>query len=203
VNKSENIKPELWAIILAGGESRRMNAPKMLLPFMGKTIIEKVIENVTGSDVDKTLVVLGAEHNLILKIISELPVKYCYNDKYRDGMLSSVKCGFRYLPENIDAVIVFQGDQPMISTQTINTLIQSYRKSGAGITIPLFEKKRGHPILIDKKYRNEIEKLDPDEGLRSLSGKFHYDVVEVNVNTPEILRDIDTKEDYLNEINQT
>ena len=200
----ENInKSELWAIILAGGESKRMKAPKMLLPFMGRTIIEKVIENVTSSDVDKTLVVLGAEHKAVLKVITGLSVTYCYNDKYKEGMLSSVICGFRSLPDDFEAVLVFQGDQPMIPAQAINELIIAYRKSGKGIVIPVFDKQRGHPLLIDRKYRDEIEKLNTEEGLRSLAEKFHSDVLDFDVNSPEILRDIDTKEDYLKEMNQT
>jgi molybdenum cofactor cytidylyltransferase len=201
--KRNNTKTEIWAIILAAGESKRMKTPKMLLPFKGKTIIEKVIENVVSSDVDNTVVVIGASHNEILNIIAEMPVMHCYNDNYKKGMLSSVICGFQSLPENIEGAVVFQGDQPMISAPVINTLINAWRKSGKGIVIPVFEKKRGHPIFIAKKYINEIAKLNPDEGLRSLTVKFRDDVSEVEVETPEILRDIDTKEDYENEINQT
>ena len=43
----------IWAIVLAGGESKRMGSPKMILPFEGMTIIEKVLENVLASDVEK------------------------------------------------------------------------------------------------------------------------------------------------------
>jgi molybdenum cofactor cytidylyltransferase len=194
---------ELWAIILAGGESKRMKTPKMLLPFRGSTIIGKVIENVTASDVDKILVVLGAGSEEVLKVITGLPVTYCYNDNYKNGMLSSVKCGFSSLPDDFEAVIVFQGDQPMIPPQAVNAVINAWRKSGKGIVIPVFETKRGHPLLIESKYRHEIEKLNTDVGLRSLAEKFHSDVLEIEVNTPGILRDIDTQDDYLNEINQT
>jgi molybdenum cofactor cytidylyltransferase len=193
---------ELWAIILAGGESKRMKAPKMLLPFKGKTIIEKVVENVTASNVKNTLVVLGAEYEAILRVISSLLVKSCFNENYKEGMLSSVKCGFRSLPDDFEAALVFQGDQPMISPETVNEVITAYRKSGKGIVIPVFSKKRGHPLLIDRKYRSEVEKLNPDEGLRSLAAKFSNDILEVNVESQEILKDIDTQEDYMNELNQ-
>jgi len=193
---------ELWAIILAGGESKRMKAPKMLLPFKGKTIIEKVVENVTASNVKNTLVVLGAEYEAILRVISSLLVKSCFNENYKEGMLSSVKCGFRSLPDDFEAALVFQGDQPMIPPKTVNEVIIAYRKSGKGIVIPVFSKKRGHPLLIDRKYRSEVEKLNPDEGLRSLAAKFSNDILEVNVESQEILKDIDTQEDYMNELNQ-
>jgi molybdenum cofactor cytidylyltransferase len=202
VNRRERKKSGLWAIILAGGESKRMKSPKMLLPFQGKTIIEKVIENVIASEVENTVVVLGAFRDEILSVIKDMPVLTCYNDNYKEGMLSSVKCGFRNLPENYKAVLVFQGDQPMISSGTVNEVIHEYRRSGKGIVMPVFQNRRGHPLLIDRKYNEDVSKLSIDEGLRSLAEKHATDVLEVKVNNPEILRDIDTKEDYKRELNQ-
>ena len=193
---------EIWAIILAAGESKRMKDPKMLLPFGGKTIIEKVIENVTASDVNKTVVVLGSGKDKIMKVTGNLPVMHCYNERYLQGMLSSVICGLRFLPEHFDAVIIFQGDQPMIGHNVINLLIEAYRKSGKGILMPVFNNKRGHPLLVSSRYRAEIENLDGKTGLRALAERFPHDVLEVDAGTPDILRDIDTPEDYKNELNQ-
>ena|SRR5450759_329151 len=192
----------LWSIILAAGESKRMGFPKMLLTFNGRTMIENVIRNVTGSVVDNTMVVLGADREALIELVKKSSVKYCYNDNYKEGMLSSVKCGFRNLPSDFEAVLVFQGDQPMITPKVINTVIEAYRLSGKGIVIPVYEKKRGHPLLINRKYRNKIEKLDTREGLRSLAYQFSDDVLEVKTDDSGILRDFDTYEDYKKEINQ-
>ena len=192
----------IWAIILAAGESRRMKTPKMLLPFHGMTIIEKVIENVRNSKAVNTVVVLGAERDRILKVIGHFPVIHCYNDNYTQGMLSSVICGFRSLPEDFDAAMVILGDQPGIGPEIINETINAYLTSGKGIVMPVYKGSHGHPLLIDKKFRNEIEKLDPDEGLRSLYRKFTDDVFEVLSDNPAVLKDIDTEEDYMNELKQ-
>ena len=193
---------EIWAIILAAGESKRMGSPKMLLPFMGITIIENVIANVSGSKVDNIMVVLGADRDSIVKLIRTKAVNYCYNENYKDGMLSSVLCGFRNIPIGHSAVLVFQGDQPLITPNAINSVIEVYLSSGKGIVIPVYESKRGHPILIDRKYRNEIQKLNPAEGLRSLALKYSDDVLEVNTDVAGILRDFDTYDEYKNEINK-
>lgn len=83
-----------------------MKVPKLLLPFNGKTMIERVIENIIRSQVFCTLVVLGSYRDEILGSISHLPINYCYNENYRKGMLSSVKYGFKNLPEDFDAVLV-------------------------------------------------------------------------------------------------
>jgi molybdenum cofactor cytidylyltransferase len=191
---------KIWAIILAAGESKRMGSPKMLLKFKGSTVIENVIENVRSSNADKTLVVLGNSGGDILKIIRKMPVSHCYNDNYKLGMLSSVQCGLNYLPGDKGAVLIFLGDQPMIGSDIINIVIEAYRKGGKGIVIPVFDNKRGHPLLIDLKYRDEIGNLKPEEGLHTLSRKFRDDVLEVKVDTPVILKDLDTREDYINEL---
>jgi molybdenum cofactor cytidylyltransferase len=192
----------LWAIILAAGESKRMGFPKMLLLFNGITMLENVIGNIKGSVVDHTLVVLGAEKETLTELVSKSSVKYCFNDNYKQGMLSSVKCGFRNLPLDFEAVLVFQGDQPFISPMVIDRVIEGYRSSGKGIVIPVYNGRRGHPLLVDQKYRSEIEWLDDNEGLRSLSPRFSDDVLEVETDDPGILRDFDTYDEYKKELNQ-
>jgi molybdenum cofactor cytidylyltransferase len=193
----------IWAIILAAGESKRMKYPKMLLPFRGTTIIEQVIQNVISSQVDHTLIILGAASDEIQKITDRHPVQCCNNDHYKEGMLSSVKCGFSFLPRDFDAALVFLGDQPRIRPEITDMVISAWRSSGKGIVIPVYGNKRGHPLLISNKYRQEIELLDAGEGLRALARRYSDDVMEVEAGTSDILKDIDTHEDYLNELKQT
>jgi len=193
----------IYAIILAAGGSVRMGARKMLLPYRGMTIIEKVIEIVLKAGIDRIVVVTGSGKEEITKVIRRLPVEQCYNDNWKTGMLSSVKCGFRSLPETCRAAIVFLGDQPMIDVKTIEEVAYAYHKTGKGIIMPVYNKKRGHPLLIDTKYSDELEKLNPGEGLRMLAHKFPVDVLEVETDDPATLKDIDTPEDYRNELNQT
>lgn len=193
---------EIWAIVLAAGESRRMGSPKMLLPFAGKTMIEKVIENISLSRIDRTLLVTGAYKDEISEVIERSSVTFCHNKNYHEGMLSSVKCGFRALPVEAGQVLVFPGDKPYITADVINQVIDSYTGSGRGIIVPVYMKKRGHPVLIDLRYRQIVEELDPGEGLRSLARLYPHDVLEVETNVPGILKDIDTYQDYLTTLNQ-
>jgi molybdenum cofactor cytidylyltransferase len=193
----------IWAIILAAGESKRMGLPKMLLDVNGASMLDNVIRNVTGAEVDNTLVVLGAEREALTDLVKKWSVKYCFNDSYKDGMLSSVKCGFRNLPPDFEAAMVFQGDQPFIFPAIINKVIMEFRSSDKGIVIPVYEKKRGHPLLIGRKYRDKIESIDAGQGLRSLAYQFSDDVLEVEISDPGILRDFDTYEEYIQEFKPT
>ncbi len=191
---------DISAIVLAAGESLRMKKIKMLLPFNGKTIIEKVLENIALSEVCRTIVVLGSYCDQILKVIEPYGIRHCFNVDYREGMFSSVKCGFNSVTEGSEAVMVFLGDQPMIGPDIIDIIIKSFLHTKKGILIPVFKSKRGHPVLICRKYADIIKKTDNRNNLRDFIEKFENDVLEVAVNSPVILRDIDTEEDYLNEI---
>jgi len=184
------------AIVLAAGESKRMGSPKMLLDFGGKSMIERVIDNVICPEIENVLVVLGAYSDEIKKRLEKQPVMFCYNDNYKEGMLTSVQYGIRSLPPYTEAVLVFQGDQPFIKNEIIVELVKAYRFSGKGIIMPVHDGKRGHPLLIDKKYFGIVDTLNSSDGLRSLSGLYPEDVLTVATEEPGILRDFDTIEEY-------
>ena len=190
-----------WAIILAAGSSRRMGSQKLVLPYGKNTIIETVIDNVLNSAVDHVLVVLGADQERIRKTIGNRPVQFCHNQEHEKGMLSSVICGIRNLPSDAGTALIFLGDQPGIPPSVTNEVIDAYNEELKGIVIPLHNHRRGHPLLVDLKYRKQVESLDLEEGLRTLRHHFPDDVLEVEVDEAGILLDIDTRDDYNNATN--
>ena len=190
----------MWAIILAAGESRRMGSPKMLLPFNGTTVIGQVIENVLAAGVIDTLVIAGADREEIIKAVKSYPVQHSYNDNFRSGMLSSVQCGFAFLPDHCHAALIMPGDQPMISAMEIKKVMEAWKESGKGIVMPVYNGKRGHPLVVDMKYRAEVLSLPEEDGLRALAVRHPDDVIEAETDDQSVLRDIDTREDYLNEL---
>lgn len=192
----------LCAIILAGGESRRMGTPKMLLPFKNSTMLEKVIEIIKNSGIKHITVVLGAEMEKISEILKSSEVRTSYNERYKEGMLSSVICGLQSVPADAEAVLVFQGDEPLISPSSVIQVVEGFRSSQRGLVIPVYRKKRGHPLLIAPKYIQEVHLIDPERGLRALAEKHADDVLEVDTDDPGILKDFDTFEEYSKEINQ-
>ena len=190
----------ICALVLAAGESRRMGTPKLLLPFGDKTIIEHIVDNICDSKADKILVVLGSHHEEIQRKIASRPVLTVVNTRYQEGMLSSIQAGFEALPQGTSAALVCLGDQPLIPPSVMDALIKVYKNTKKGIVLPVYKKSRGHPILIDMKYRQDVKNLSPDVGLRALVYEYPQDVQEVEVDTPHILKDIDYPEDYRNEL---
>jgi len=193
---------DVCAIVLAAGLSSRMGTQKLLLPFGDKTIVESVVENILNSGITQVLVVLGADHHEVAEILKPYLIKTVWNERFQEGMHTSVICGVESLPEGARATLIFLGDQPFISGNVVHKVLEAWQNSEKGIVIPLFEGKRGHPPLYDLKYRSELLNLDPSIGLRSVAQKFPEDIFEVETFSPEIVRDIDTKIDYINELNK-
>jgi len=194
---------ELWAIVLAAGLSTRMGTQKLLLPYEGKTIIEQVVDNILDAGIRNIKVVLGSNGAEISQALKLLPVDLVKNENFQQGMHTSVIAGVKSLPLNARAVLVFLGDQPFIPSPVTQKVVEGWKTVGKGIVIPLFEGRRGHPPLYDMKYRNELSNLDTAKGLRSVAQNFPEDIYEVETSCPEIVRDIDTKNDYLYELNKT
>src|SRR5580658_3357163 len=102
------------AIILAAGESRRMGQPKQLLPFAGKTMLECVIDAFRSPRVDEIRVVLGYKADEIAARISHAPCKIVKNERYQQGMFTSMQAGLRHLPKKAKAVMIAVCDQPRL-----------------------------------------------------------------------------------------
>jgi molybdenum cofactor cytidylyltransferase len=190
----------IWAIVLAAGESRRMGTPKLILPFGEVTMIETVVCTLLRSKVDRVLVILGSDRDKIMPLLAGKDVDTVVNARYQEGMLSSIQAGFQALPQEVEAVLVFLGDQPLIPVSVIDKMIECYKKAGKGIILPVYKKKRGHPLLIDTKYKDEVIALSPAVGLRALTHNHPEDVHEVDVATVHVLKDIDYPEDYRREL---
>jgi molybdenum cofactor cytidylyltransferase len=115
-------------------------------------------------------------------------------------MRSSVQAGLRSLPEETTAVMILLGDQPMISVEIMDRMIEHYKQSEKNILIAATDGRRGHPMIFSAKYIPEILAFGPENTLRNLTANHPGEVEEVETGKQEVLRDIDTPQDYRNEM---
>lgn len=177
-----------------------MGRQKLLLPYGRATVIEHIVGQVLDSQVDETIVVTGRHHEDVSRLVANLPVVVARNPDPTRGMLSSVRCGLASVIREAAAVLVALGDQPGISSTVIDHLIMGYAGSGKQIAVPLFEGRRGHPLLFSTRFREEIESRYDGSGLRGLLAAHPGEILEVPVAEPAVLWDIDTPEDYARRI---
>jgi molybdenum cofactor cytidylyltransferase len=142
------------------------------------------------------LVILGYRADEIASRITMPPrSRIRVNRDFRKGMSSSVKCGITNSPPDAEAFMILLGDQPLIDTNVINKLIDSYRAGKHGIMIPVYNGRRGHPVIFDARYREELLFIG-DQGAREVVYKHAADIFEVQIDSPNILADMDTPQDY-------
>jgi CTP:molybdopterin cytidylyltransferase MocA len=96
--------------------------------------------------------------------------------------------------------MVLLGDQPMIGEEIIDRMIGTYKKSDKEIIAATYLGKRGHPLLFGSKYFSEVLEYTEENSLRDLLERHPEDVLEMETDSPEILRDIDTEKDYREEL---
>lgn len=173
-----------------------MGTQKLLLPLGGKPLIARVVDTVLAAGLGRTTVVVGPEASAIVAALSGRDVDWVVNARLESEMLDSLRCGLRALPAHCGAFLVVLGDQPSFPTDLIARLVQAWRAEGRGLVVPVVESKRGHPVLIDLRYREEILNGFEAEGLRGLFRAHSEDVAEVRFNDSAILRDLDTPADY-------
>ncbi len=184
------------AIVLAAGESRRMGKPKQLLPLGSRTILEQVIDNLLSSKVSEVIVVLGYRAEEIRKRLSGKSVRFVINHDYQQGMSSSIVAGLKSVDMKTKAAMLVLGDQPFIGSDTINCFIDIFNSHDRGIVVPVYQGKRGHPVIFSIKYRDELLGLTGDTGAKKVIASHESDVLEITVASECVCRDIDTISDY-------
>jgi len=195
------VRRPVGAVVLAAGMSSRMGEPKVLLPWArGKTIIEHIIEQLINARVEHIVVVTGHMAKEVKALVKPMGVSVVYNRSYRRGeMLSSLKVGLRAMPEHIAASLIVLGDQPRIQPKVIYRLLTAYSEDASEILAPSFEMRRGHPILLGRRFWKDIYNLprtgSPRDMIDNHAERIHY----VNVDTDSVLHDVDTPEDYTEE----
>jgi molybdenum cofactor cytidylyltransferase len=189
--------PGISAILLAAGESKRMQAFKQLLPLRGKSFVEHCVDSLLGSEASELIVVTGHNRELVEAALASRPVRFAYNSDYRQGMSSSIKRGVIEADPSSGAFLIALVDQPLIEARTIDQLIRGYRERRALIAIPVFDGRRGHPIILDARLRDEVLGVDLNVGLREVVARHREETVEIPVGASAILQDFDLPEEYL------
>jgi molybdenum cofactor cytidylyltransferase len=180
------------AIVLAAGKSERMGRPKALLPIQGRTFLENILAAISRTSIEDAIVVLGHHRDQIERNVS-LP-SVVFNADYEQGMITSFQAGIRKLSWDTTGAFLFLVDHPLVEPTTIESMIMNLAPNR--IVLPTFERRRGHPVLFSSEVLEEILALAPSEGANIVVRKNPDRIIEVPVNAPGILVDIDTPEQF-------
>jgi len=184
-------------VVLAAGKSTRMKENKLLVNVDGETVIERVVKTAIRSKVDEVVVVLGYEAEKIRDRIPALKCKIAVNDRYEKGQSESVKVGLSAISRDAEALMIQPADVALIDAQSVNRVIDQYRRSKRRIVIASHQNESGHPILLDRSLFPEVSNIDEDSlGLKAVISRHRTEIDYVDVGTENVLIDIDTQDDF-------
>jgi CTP:molybdopterin cytidylyltransferase MocA len=185
----------LGGIILAAGASRRMGRPKALLPVdPDGTFVARIHATLTAAGLDRLVVVVRAE--LEDDIARAVPhARLAVNDAPERGQLSSLLVGIDALAPS-DAVLVTLIDLPLVHTETVRRIVDAWRRTRAPLVRPICAGHHGHPVIFGPPLLTDLRAADQASGAKPVVRAYAAAAVDVPVDDPGTVRDVDTPKDY-------
>ena len=193
----KNSTEKIAIVLLAAGASTRLGQPKQLLKFGEKTLLEKITEVALSTGCQPVVIVLGAFFEKIQSEVVHMPVTILNNENWASGMGGTIACSMDFLMKNhpeTEAVLLILCDQPHLSPEVLEKLVEEWRASGKSIVASEYGGTFGVPALFDKKLFPELAALDGEKGAKPVMLR-HREEMEF-VPFPEGKTDLDTPEDY-------
>jgi len=110
-----------------------------------------------------------------------------------EGMGASLACG-ALAAGKADGYIVALADMPFVRPTTI-AAVRDALAGGAPLAAPYFRARRGHPVGIGARFREELLSLGGDEGAKAVLSGHAAELLKIPVGDPGVIRDIDRPED--------
>ena len=183
-------------IILAAGRSQRMGKNKLLLTFRGKPILQHVIDTVLQTSLSPVILVLGFDSDAIQSQIDPGTSLVVENPDFTYGYGSSLQVGLKALNKPYIGAMFLLGDQPLVTSRTIETLNAAFQKEPDRWVAPLWKGQRGNPVITPAAWFNKIFALKGDTGPREHLKDSAANLKLINVDDRGVVFDIDTPEDY-------
>jgi len=195
------VDSSLALIVLTAGRSTRMGEPKALLRFGKSTALELAVKNAAAAGVGRVVAVIGYQAETIRAAHSFTNVgiefSWALNRAAESEQIDSLKVGLVALErEPIDAFFFLPVDHPLVTPADFAALLKAHRDhSGAErVFIPTYQGRRGHPVLCRSRMRETILELPPGRTARDALEA--GGIVQVEVQNPGILEDMNTPQDY-------
>jgi molybdenum cofactor cytidylyltransferase len=174
-----------------------MGRPKQLLTVGGRPLLETVVAAANASSLDEVVVVLGGSAEEVRAGVDLGRARAVYNPGYQEGLGSSIRFGLASLDDRIDRAMVILGDQPAVSAELFDRLLELQASSGLPSAALRFGDLLHPPVVLDRSLFGDLASLEGDVGCRAvIRGRPELVAAlpaEMDGNHPI---DIDTPEDY-------
>jgi molybdenum cofactor cytidylyltransferase len=185
--------PTVAGLVLAAGGSRRLGAPKQLLPLGGATLLDRTLGVARACGFGQLICVLGPDADAVRAAVDLGGIEVVENPGQAGGCASSIAVGLDALDPRVETLALLLGDQPGVSPATVAALFA--HRAATRIAVCRYDDGRGHPLAFSRDMFAELHALHGDRGVWRLLDRHAGEVLEVPVAGP-VPRDVDTWDDY-------
>jgi len=201
IHKGGSFMEKTAGIVLAAGRSERLGRPKQLVTLGHKPIIRHVCERAVASELDRLIVVVGHRADDVTEAIGNdlcdgERLRTVYNPHFRSGMGRSLQTGLSQVWEWYSSIMILLGDQPLVTSTLINHLLRRFYSSGKDICVPVHKGQRRNPVILGRRFYNDIMRIDGDKGARDIIQDNDDAVEAIEISNERYFMDVDTREDY-------
>ena len=191
----------LAGVVLSGGRSARMGAPKALLDFRGKPFVVRILEALEALEVKTRVVVVGPDAPRIRPALAGHDCIIVENGDVDGGPISSLRAALRVLqPLQPSAALAWPVDLPHVRVNTVERLLEAFRRAppSTPAVVPTFAERRGHPVLWGAGTFEELltSEAANRQGARAVLREHASEIVSLPVDDPAVIDDLNTPEDY-------
>ena len=183
-------------VVLAAGSARRMNGNKLLLDIGGRPLVRFAVEEAVAANLAEVLVIVSEPNaHVIGEALADIPAKIVTNPRAAEGMGTSVACAASSISADASALLLMQGDQPLVARTMLRRLIECWETESPPFVASRYDELVTTPVLFDRSVFKELAALDGDRGARTLLDKHKKKGKTVGFPTWRGA-DVDTPEDY-------
>lgn len=187
--------PRVAGLVLAAGSSTRMGRNKLLLDLDGRPVVRRVVEAAIGAALDRVVVVLGHEADVVRAALEGLACESIVNPDHAKGVGTSLRAGLRHVASSADAAVVILADMPFVTSSTIAGVVRLHRETGARLILSHYGDVQAPPTLYGRALFAEVLGV-PDGKSGKQVAERHRDEAAIAVWPESALRDIDVAGDY-------
>ncbi len=186
--------PRIFAVVLAAGESRRFGDTKQLATVDGEPLVERSARRAARACGERSVLVAGHEAPKVIAAANDYCRFLLVNDRYADGMGTSIALAARALSSVADALLIVLADQPLVTAEHLASLTEAWSGDDDEIVASRFDGLSGPPLLLPRGTFADLRSLEGDQGARVLlrDDRFRlksidFEAAAVDVDTPEDL----------------
>jgi molybdenum cofactor cytidylyltransferase len=190
------------AVVLAAGAGSRFGGGKLLAPYMAGVLLDGALAAAFAAPARSVTVVTGAQEQAVaqaaIRLADRLGVharlRMVHAADYALGMAHSLRMGIASLPAETEAAFVFLGDMPRVPREILRPMAEAV-DAGAPAAAPVFQGRRGNPVLLSAALFPQVLALSGDAGARAVLEGLGERLALVTAPDDGVLYDVDRAED--------